>query len=96
MAVYRFVEHWDFWRPEGDPLGANLDAYYPKVNFDGGRNAQVQTRYIQNGAYIRMKTSSWDILCRKHGLRMPVCHRYVLCICRQFADLYQSVGYLRS
>jgi len=50
-----FVEHWDFWRPEGDPLGANLDAYYPKVNFDGGRNAQVQTRYIQNGAYIRMK-----------------------------------------
>lgn len=47
MAVYRFVEHWDFWRPEGDPLGANLDAYYPKVNFDGGRNAQVQTRYIQ-------------------------------------------------
>ena len=50
-----FVEHWDFWRPEGDPVGANLDAYYPKVNFDGGRNAQVQTRYIQNGAYIRMK-----------------------------------------
>lgn len=72
-----FVEHWDFWRPEGDPLGANLDAYYPKVNFDGGRNAQVQTRYIQNGAYIRMKTFSWDILCRKHGLRMPVYHRYV-------------------
>ena len=26
-----------------------------RVNFDGGRNAQVQTRYIQNGAYIRMK-----------------------------------------
>lgn len=50
-----FVEHLDYWRPEGDPLGANLNAYYPKVNFDGGRNTQVQTRYLQNGAYMRMK-----------------------------------------
>lgn len=50
-----FEEHWDFWRPEGDPLGANLNAYYPKVNFSGGRNTQTQTRYLQNGAYLRMK-----------------------------------------
>lgn len=50
-----FVEHLDYWRPEGDPLGANLNAYYPKVNFGGGRNTQVQTRYLQNGAYMRMK-----------------------------------------
>ena len=50
-----FVEHLDYWRPEGDPLGANLNAYYPKVNFGGGRNTQVQTRYLQDGAYVRMK-----------------------------------------
>ena len=50
-----FEEHWDFWRPEGDPLGANLDAYYPKVNFSGGRNTATQTRYLQNGAYLRVK-----------------------------------------
>lgn len=50
-----FKEHWDFWRPEGDPLGANLNAYYPRVNFGGGRNTKVQTRYLQNGAYMRMK-----------------------------------------
>jgi TonB-linked SusC/RagA family outer membrane protein len=50
-----FEEHWDFWRPEGDPLGANLDAYYPKVNFSGGRNTATQTRYLQNGAYMRVK-----------------------------------------
>ena len=50
-----FVEHLDYWRPEGDPLGANLNAYYPKVNFGGGRNTQVQTRYLQDGAYMRMK-----------------------------------------
>ncbi len=50
-----FKEHWDFWRPEGDPLGANLNAYYPKVNYSGGRNTHTQTRYLQNGAYLRMK-----------------------------------------
>lgn len=50
-----FVEHWDFWRPEGDPLGANTDAYYPRVAFNGGKNTVVQTGYLQNGAYLRMK-----------------------------------------
>ena len=50
-----FEEHWDFWRPEGDPLGANTDAYYPKVIFGTDRNAKTQTRYLQNGAYLRVK-----------------------------------------
>ena len=50
-----FKEHWDFFRPEGDPLGANLNAYYPRVNFGGGRNMAAQTRYLQNGAYMRLK-----------------------------------------
>ena len=70
-----FKEHWDFWRPEGDPLGTNLNAYYPKVNFGGQRNTKVQTRYLQNGAYMRLKNiqlgyilpSSWT---RKAGFSM--------------------------
>ena len=29
--------------------------YKRQVNFSGGRNTQTQTRYLQNGAYLRMK-----------------------------------------
>lgn len=50
-----FKQHWDFWRPEGDPLGANLNAYYPRASFDGTKNQYVQSGYLQNAAYIRMK-----------------------------------------
>ena len=50
-----FKEHWDFWRGENDPLGANLNAYYPRASFDGGKNQQRQSGYLQNAAYIRMK-----------------------------------------
>jgi TonB-linked SusC/RagA family outer membrane protein len=51
-----FVEHWDFWRPEGDELGANPDAYYPRPTFNGNsKNQQTSTRYLQNAAYIRLK-----------------------------------------
>ncbi|MCL3852724.1 TonB-dependent receptor [Parabacteroides sp. GYB001] len=51
-----FEEHWDFFRPEGDPLGANLNSYYPRPLFDqGGKNQEYQTRYLQNAAYIRLK-----------------------------------------
>lgn len=52
-----FDEHWDFFRAEGNALGANLDAYYPRPLFgsDADRNQKTQTRYLQNGAYIRMK-----------------------------------------
>lgn len=50
-----FKEHWDFWRPEGDPLGANLDAYYPRASFNGTKNQKVQSGYLQNAAYLRMK-----------------------------------------
>lgn len=52
-----FSEHWDFFRPEGSPLGANLDAYYPRPLFgaNADRNQFTQTRYLQNGAYLRLK-----------------------------------------
>ena len=50
-----FNEHWDFWRGEDDPLGANTNAYYPKVEFANGKNAETQTRYLQDASYIRLK-----------------------------------------
>lgn len=61
-----FVEHWDFWRPEGDPLGANTDAYYPRVAFNGGKNTQTQTRYLQNAAYLRLKNIQIGYTLPKH------------------------------
>lgn len=50
-----FSEHMDYWRPEGDPLGANTGAYYPKPYFNTNKNQRTQTRYLQNAAYIRLK-----------------------------------------
>lgn len=51
-----FVEHLDYFRPEGHELGANLNSYYPRPIFNGGgKNQQTQTKYLQNAAYIRLK-----------------------------------------
>ena len=33
----------------------NLNSYYPRANWNGGRNNQVQTKYLQNAAYCRLK-----------------------------------------
>ena len=63
------VQHLDFYRDENSLLvqkgimDVNKDAYYPRPSFDrggegngsSGRNHQVQTRYLQNAAYIRLK-----------------------------------------
>ncbi len=44
-------EHMDYWTPE------NTDAYWPRPYLDKGvKNHQVQSRYLQNGAYLRMKS----------------------------------------
>lgn len=53
---HAFTEHWDFFRPEGDELGANLNSYYPRPLFgQGGKNFKNQTRFLQNAAYMRIK-----------------------------------------
>lgn len=50
-------EHLDYFRPADtdSPLGPNVDSYYPKANWSGGRNNYTQTRYLQNAAYCRLK-----------------------------------------
>lgn len=50
-----YEEHFDFFRPEGDELGENLNSYYPRPIMDSKQNQQVQTRYLQNASYIRLK-----------------------------------------
>ena len=51
-----FEAHLDYFRPDAnDALGQNLDSYYPRVAWDSGKNQQVQTRYLQNAAYARLK-----------------------------------------
>ena len=48
--------HLDYFRNDPDhPLGLNLDSYYPRVDWGGGRNTSTQTRYLQNAAYCRLK-----------------------------------------
>lgn len=45
----------DYFRDDPtSPLGLNLDSYYPRPLFNG-KNQQVQTKYMQNAAYIRLK-----------------------------------------
>jgi TonB-linked outer membrane protein, SusC/RagA family len=51
-----FEEHLDYFRnDENNPLGLNLDSYYPRNAWNGGKNTNTQTRYIQNAAYCRLK-----------------------------------------
>jgi len=46
-----YEEHMDYWTEE------NSDAYWFRPYMEkGNKNKQVQTRYLQNGAYMRLKT----------------------------------------
>lgn len=52
-----FDEHLDYYRPENTTsvFGANTNAYYPRIYMSSGKNQYKQTRYLQNGAYMRLK-----------------------------------------
>ncbi|WP_042500298.1 hypothetical protein [Algibacter lectus] len=58
-----YAEHLDYYRPADtdSPLGANTDSYFARPyavnNGKNNRNYSKQVdRYIQNGAYARLKT----------------------------------------
>ena len=48
-----FVQHLDHWTPE------NKDAFYPKpyMSSEHNKNTQTQTRYLQDGSYLRLKNA---------------------------------------
>lgn len=58
-----FVQHNDYFRAEsvgleGYEIPANVDSYFPRPLLsyaDGGKNQRVQSRYMQNAAYMRLK-----------------------------------------
>jgi hypothetical protein len=39
----------DYWRPD------NTGAYYPRQSYETSKNRQVSSRYLQNGAFLRLK-----------------------------------------
>lgn len=49
------TDHKDYFRDADNPLGENLDGYYARPIFGSGKNQVVQTRYLQNAAYVRLK-----------------------------------------
>ena len=52
-------QHLDYFRDNpDDPLGLNLDSYYPRVYLNTEKNVQWQTRYVQDASYIRLKNLS--------------------------------------
>ena len=52
-----FKEHLDYYRPENTTsvFGPNTDAYFPRIYMNSNKNQYTQTRYLQNGAYARLK-----------------------------------------
>lgn len=50
-----FTNHLDYFRTADNPLGENIDGYYPRPTFNTGKNQQTQTRYLQDASYIRLK-----------------------------------------
>lgn len=61
-----FTNHFDYFRDkEGDKYtglyegsdNINLDAYWPRpyLNSEGNKNKRTSTRYLQNGAYLRLQ-----------------------------------------
>ena len=49
-------EHIDYFRPADSEssLGPNVDSYYPRPLFSN-KNEQIQTRYLQDASYMRLK-----------------------------------------
>lgn len=49
-------QHLDYFRDDPDnPLGLNLDSYYPRPYLDSTKNVQWQSMYVQDASYIRLK-----------------------------------------
>ncbi|PWN69932.1 TonB-dependent receptor [Chryseobacterium phosphatilyticum] len=67
-----FQQHLNYFRPANtdSPFGPNVDSYYPRPIFDSGtKNFAAQTRWIQNGAYIRLKNIQFGYSLPKDMLR---------------------------
>lgn len=61
-------EHIDYFRPENtsSELGPNVDSYYPRPVLGTTKNHKVQTGYLQNAAYLRLKNLQIGYTLPKH------------------------------
>ncbi len=51
-----YEPHMDYFRDDpGHPLGLNLDSYYARPLFNTVKNQAVQSRYLQDASYLRIK-----------------------------------------
>ena len=51
-----FTEHLDYFRDDAkNPLGLNMNSYYPRPIFNDAKNKQIQSKYLLNAAYTRLK-----------------------------------------
>ncbi|MCD8387804.1 MAG: TonB-dependent receptor [Bacteroidales bacterium] len=48
-------EHLDYWRDDSSLLGANYDAYYARPLYYTNKNREIQTKYMQDASYVRLK-----------------------------------------
>lgn len=64
------TNHLDYYRPENTTsvFGPNTDAYYPRIYMNSTKNQEVQSRYMQNGAYMRLKNIQIGYTLPKHVL----------------------------
>lgn len=49
------ADHLDYWRDENSELGPNADAYYARPLYYTNKNREIQTRYLQDASYVRLK-----------------------------------------
>ena len=69
-----FDDQLDYWKPI-DPDNGNWNPVNPDAEYfriynqreNSGSNTRAQTKYLLNGAYLRVKTSHSVIHSRKHG-----------------------------
>ena len=62
--------HLDYYRPENTTsvFGPNTDAYFPRIYMSDDKNQRTQSRYMQNGAYMRLKNIQVGYTLPKHIL----------------------------
>ncbi|MFA6580176.1 MAG: TonB-dependent receptor [Paludibacter sp.] len=79
-------EHMDYFRNDpNDPFGLNLDGYYPKLSTPEnwgsgvrGIDKYVQTRYLQDAAYIRLKNLTLGYTLPQHILKVAGIEKFRL------------------
>jgi TonB-linked SusC/RagA family outer membrane protein len=84
-----FKQHNDYFRAEaiglnGHEIAANIDSYFPRpvLNYaDGGKNQRVQSRYMQNGSYMRLKNLQIG-----YSLPSSLIHKAGISKCRLFVS----------